>query len=457
MKLQNSKFHFVGIGGIGMCGLAELLHNIGAQVSGSDLSENANTERLKELGVKVFKGHKAEQIGDADVVVYSSAVQNSNPEISEARARMVPLIPRAEALAEIMRLKRGLAVAGTHGKTTTTSMTASIFLSAELSPTIFVGGRLDLIKSTALLGTGEWLIAEADESDGSFHKLSPEISIITNIDSDHLDHFKSFENLQKSFFDFAHKAPFYGVNIVCGDDHEVRELFEHFPKRILFYGFNEKNDFILAGEKGKYELVRNDRVTLQKNKLGNFEVKVPGQHNALNAAAAIVAGLSAGIPFEKCAEGIANFVGVDRRFHFKGEQKDILVYDDYGHHPTEVRATLQGFKEKFPDRRLVVYFQPHRYSRTEHSWSEFLNCFSMADHLWITDIYAAGETAIPNVTSERLVSEVKHDQVVYLPKAFAKAEVLLKDLRPGDVFVTLGAGDGWKLGMELLKQLKARS
>ncbi|MGE5086595.1 MAG: UDP-N-acetylmuramate--L-alanine ligase, partial [Bacillota bacterium] len=229
MKLEHAKFHFVGVGGIGMCGLAELLHNIGAKVTGSDLAENANTERLKEMGVKVYKGHNASNVGDADVVVYSSAIQYGNPEISEARARQIPLIPRAEALAEIMRLKRGIAVAGTHGKTTTTSMTSAIFLEGKLSPTIVVGGRFELIKSTALLGSGDWLVAEADESDGSFNKLSPEIAIITNIDSDHLDHYKTFENLQKSFYDFALKVPFYGKVIACGDDPIVRQIFENFP------------------------------------------------------------------------------------------------------------------------------------------------------------------------------------------------------------------------------------
>jgi UDP-N-acetylmuramate--alanine ligase len=235
MRLEKTKFHFVGVGGIGMCGLAELLHNMGAIVSGSDLSENANTERLKEMGIKVYKGHAAANVGDADVVVYSSAVQNSNPEIADARAKQIPLIPRAEALAEIMRIKRGIAVAGTHGKTTTTSMTSAVFMEAGLKPTIFVGGRFELIKSTALLGNGEWMVAEADESDGSFHKLSPEIAIITNIDSDHLDHFKTFENLQKSFYDFALRVPFYGATIICGDDPKVHALFENFPKRALFH------------------------------------------------------------------------------------------------------------------------------------------------------------------------------------------------------------------------------
>ncbi|WP_295898943.1 UDP-N-acetylmuramate--L-alanine ligase [uncultured Bdellovibrio sp.] len=453
MKLQHAKFHFVGIGGIGMCGLAELLHNIGAKVSGSDISENANTERLKELGVKVFKGHASSNVGDADVVVYSSAIQYGNPEISEARARQIPLIPRAEALAEIMRIKRGIAVAGTHGKTTTTSMTSAIFLEAGLSPTIVVGGRFELIKSTAMLGSGEWLVAEADESDGSFHKLSPEIAIITNVDSDHLDHFKTFENLQKNFYDFALKVPFYGKVIACGDDPIIRQIFENFPKRILFYGFDEKNDLVLSGEQGNYSLYRSDRLLGTRHLVGEFQLKVPGRHNALNAVAAICAGVAAGIPFATCAKGLQRFEGVDRRFHFKGEKRGIKIYDDYGHHPTEVRAVLQAFREKYPKQRLVVFFQPHRYSRTQHCWHDFTTAFKEADEVLLTDIYAAGEAPIPGVSSEKLAQEMKHERAQYFLRDEKATQKVLGLLKEGDVFVTLGAGDGWKLGLDVLNQL----
>lgn len=453
MKLQHAKFHFVGVGGIGMCGLAELLHNIGAGVTGSDISENTNTERLKELGVKVFKGHTASNVGDADVVVYSSAIQYGNPEISEARARQIPLIPRAEALAEIMRLKRGIAVAGTHGKTTTTSMTSAIFLEANLSPTIVVGGRFELIKSTAMLGSGEWLVAEADESDGSFHKLSPEIAIITNVDSDHLDHFKTFENLQKSFYDFALKVPFYGKVIACGDDPIIRKIFENFPKRILFYGFDEKNDLVLNGEQGHYSLYRSDKLLGARHLVGEFDLKVPGRHNALNAVAAICAGVAAGIPFATCAKGLQRFDGVDRRFHFKGEKRGIKIYDDYGHHPTEVRAVLQAFREKYPAQRLVVFFQPHRFSRTQHCWNEFTTAFNEADHVLLTDIYAAGESPIPGVSSEKLAQDMKHQNAQYFFRDEKSAQKVLDLLKEGDVFVTLGAGDGWKLGLDVLSRL----
>lgn len=447
MRLKKSKFHFVGIGGIGMCGLAELLQNMGASVSGSDLSENSHTIRLKKLGVKVFIGHHADQIGDCDVVVYSSAINPLNPEIASARAKRIPLIPRAEALSEIMRLKRGIAVAGTHGKTTTTSLVSSIFLKTKLSPTIFVGGRFELIDSTALLGQGDWLIAEADESDGSFHKLSPEISVITNIDSDHLDHFKTFENLQKSFYDFALRVPFYGCVVVCGDDPIISQIFQNFPKRIFTYGFEEKNDFQIQGEKGKYSLFH------QGKSLGSFELNIPGRHNALNACAAIVVALEAGVSFEDCQKGLSAYQGVDRRFQLKGEKKSIKVYDDYGHHPTEVKATLAAFREKFPTSQIVVYFQPHRFSRTQACWYDFTQCFANCDQIYITDIYPAGESPIEGIHSERLVSEIKHPGVTYLKKSPEMATHILAQLKPGDIFVTLGAGDGWKLGIEILEKI----
>jgi UDP-N-acetylmuramate--alanine ligase len=385
------------------------------------------------------------------VVVYSSAISKTNPEILQARAMGIPLIPRAEALAEIMRLRRGIAVAGTHGKTTTTSLTSSIFLEADQSPTIVVGGRFERIKSTAMLGKGEWLIAEADESDGSFHKLSPEIAVITNIDNDHMDHYKSFENLKKAFLDFAYRVPFYGLVIVCGDDPIVRDLFSGFTKQIVFYGFDSENDYILEGDKGSYRVTENKGG--KKELLGSFKLNTPGRHNALNATASLIAAMAAGIDFEKCAQGLEKFEGVDRRFHYKGEVGQIKVYDDYGHHPTEVRAALQGFREKFPDNRLVVYFQPHRYSRTEHCWQDFKTCFAQSDVLFLGDIYAAGEMPIPGITSEKLLTEIGHKKSFHSPKTIDQAEKIIKELKPNDVFVTLGAGDGWKLGMDILERL----
>lgn len=450
-----------------MCGLAELLHNMGAKVTGSDIAENANVVRLRDLGLQISIGHNAVNIGNAEVVVYSSAVKSDNPEFREARKLKVPLIPRAEALAEMMRIKRGLAIGGSHGKTTTTSLAASIFLEAGVKPTIVVGGRLDLIKSTALLGEGQWLVAEADESDGSFLKLSPEIVVITNIDNDHLDHYGNIENLKRAYYDFAMKIPFYGLAIVCGDDPLVREVFADFPKRIIFYGFDQANDLRLEGEKGSYAVYSEGKL------LGDFKMQVPGRHNALNACAALASGLEAGFAFATCARGLAQFEGVDRRFQHKGTIKksgagassagasDIDIYDDYGHHPTEVRAVLQAFREKFPDRRLVTVFQPHRYSRTQLCWSDFTECFKNTDLLYICDIYAAGEKPIAGITTENLCAEIKNAQAVHLKgdsavdgKAIGcteRAGIIAKAMKSGDIVVTLGAGDVWKLGMELLK------
>ena len=441
-----------------MCGLAELLRNMGGQVSGSDLSENANTLRLRAMGVSVTIGHAAENVADAEVVVYSSAVRPDNPEFREARRTKIPLIPRAEALAEMMRLKRGIAIGGSHGKTTTTSLTASIFMKAGVQPTIVVGGRLDLIKSTALLGAGEWLIAEADESDGSFSRLSPEMVVVTNIDNDHLDYYGTVAQLKKAFFDFAMRTPFYGLAVVCGDNPAVRDTFADFGKRVLFYGFDSSNDIRLEGARGSYTVYRGDE------KLGSFEMALPGRHNALNACAALACALEAGIPFSVCAEGLEEFRGVDRRFQLKGSAGtaaspgSIEIYDDYGHHPTEVSAVLAAFREKYPSRRIVTVFQPHRYSRTHLVWDQFVTCFGLTDKLFICDVYAAGEQPLKNVTGERLASEVAASSAApssteHLSSAVDRVARIRSELRDGDVLVTLGAGDVWKLGMSVLEAM----
>ncbi len=445
MRLAKAKVHFIGIGGIGMCGLAELLHNLGAQVTGSDASENAQTARLLEMGIKVSLGHAAENVGDADVVVYSSAVRENNLEYKEARRRKVPLIRRAEALAEMMHLKRGVAIAGTHGKTTTTSLTASIFLAAKADPTIIVGGRLDIIKSTAQLGKGDWLIAEADESDGSFNILSPEVVIITNIDNDHLDYYKTFANLEQAFLEFASRIPFYGVAIVFGDDPAIKKLFAGFGKRWIAYGMGKDNDYILE-KKGDHWTVTNEGKLI-------FELRpaMPGQHNALNSLAAVLAGMQAGIPFETGARAVEQFGGVDRRFQHKATIRGVDYYDDYGHHPTEVRAVLSGFKEKFPDRRLVTVFQPHRYSRTQICWDDFLACFKQADVLFVLDIYPAGETPIEGITGSALATEIDHPDCRFLArKDDPKLETVREFLQAGDILLTLGAGDISKLGEQLI-------
>lgn len=441
MRLTKAKVHFIGIGGIGMCGLAELLHNLGAQVTGSDANENAQTLRLRQMGIPVVIGHSEDNVKDCDVVVYSSAVKESNVEFKTARQQKIPLIRRAEALAEIMNLKRGIAVAGTHGKTTTTSLTASIFLTAKMDPTIIVGGRLDVIKSTAALGHGEWLIAEADESDGSFTHLSPEVVIITNIDNDHLDHYKTLENLEAAFLDFASRIPFYGTAIVCGDDPVLKKIFSRFGKRWISYGMDADNDYVLAKTATGWD------VTHQGKKLGEFHPAMPGKHNALNALAATLAALQAGVPFQAAAEAIAGFQGVDRRFQHKATVRGVDIYDDYGHHPTEVRAVLSGFKEKFPQRRLVTVFQPHRYSRTQLCWAEFLTCFKDTDVLYLLDIYPAGESPISGVTVDRLAEEIDHADVRRLSKTEdPQWSTVKEELKSGDILLTLGAGDVSKQG-----------
>lgn len=446
MKIARSRVHFIGIGGIGMSGLAELLKNMGAVVTGSDLHESTNTQRLKSLGIQVLTGHSIENIQNPDVVVYSSAVAKDNPEIKRARALKIPIIPRAEVLAEIMRLKRGIAVGGTHGKTTTTSMIASILIHGRLDPTVVVGGRLDLIKSNSVLGQGEWIVAEADESDGSFLRLAPEVAIITNIDNDHMEYFKNDETLESSFLDFSNRTPFYGLTIACGDDPRIQKVFQDYNKRILFYGFAPNNDYRLVGEKTRYELY------FKAKSLGRFDLNIPGRHNALNAAAAIVAGLETGLDFATCSAGLSLFVGVDRRFHWKGEANGVKVYDDYGHHPTEIAAVLQAFREKFPTSKIKVLFQPHRYTRTRTSWADFLNCFDEADEVFITDIYPAGEKPIPGIDSQQLAKEIKNPNTHFIGPSKNSLSKVLPKLSSGDVFVTLGAGDIWKVGMEYLSE-----
>ena len=400
-SIKGVKFHFIGIGGVGMSGLAELLHNMGANVKGSDLSTNSQTERLKGLGIEVFNTHNKEQLMPADVVVYSSAIPKTNVEYLEARKNNIPIIERAEALAEIMRSKRGIAIGGTHGKTTTTSIMGAVFIAANKQPTIIAGGKIAQLGANAVLGDGEWLIAEADESDGSFERLAPEVVIVTNIDNDHLEHYGSFENLKKSFFNFAMRIPFYGKAIVCGDDQEAWDLFQDFTKPISYYGFEKRNDYVLKGSCGKYELHYKD------SSLGAFEVPMPGRHNALNACAALVAAHSAGLDIKQCFAGVAGFAGVERRFHKRGDHSGMLIYDDYAHHPTEIKTTISGFKERFPDKKLKFVFQPHRYTRFKSCWGDFLTCFAGADELIVSDVYRAGESPLPQINSENFVHELK--------------------------------------------------
>ena len=430
-----------------MSALAELLHRMGAKVTGSDIKESVQTKRLGEMGVIIFPTHEPQNITDDDVVVYSSAIDNENPEIKEAKLKQIPIIPRAEALAEIMRYKRGIAIGGTHGKTTTTSMLASIFLKSELEPTIAVGGRLKLIESTARLGNGEWMVAEADESDGSFSRLNPEISVITNIDEDHLDHFKSFENLQAAFKDFALKIPFYGTAIVNGDDPRTRELFSDFTKRILYFGAKDDNDFYLKKSNNLYQ------VYFRGENIGGFLLKVPGMHNAMNALAACIAAHQAGVSWEKCFAGVNAYTGVDRRFQLIGEESGVSVYDDYAHHPTEIQATLQAASDEFQGHKVHVIFQPHRYSRTKDCWKQFKTSFHNADSVRILDIYPAGEAPIKGITSQNLVSLMGDN--IYYSESFEQAVTdVVKESSAGDVIMTIGAGNVWECASMAVKNLK---
>lgn len=446
MKLNQARLHFVGIGGVGMAGIAELFHAIGAKVSGSDQSENANTDHLKSLGVTVYIGHHAEQVKDVDALVYSSAISQANPEMIQARKLRIPLIPRAEALAELMRLKRGIAIAGAHGKTTTTSMTSHIFLNTNQRPTVVIGGRLKSLNSGAHFDDGDWLIAEADESDGSFSKLSPEVAVITNVDNDHLDYFKSFDNILNAFYQFALRVPFYGYVLACGDHHQLRTLFEVFPKKLFFYGFEEHNDYQIKKESNGYALY------FKQELLGHFKAPLMGRHNVLNAVASLIVSIRAGVDFETAALALANFSGVERRLHHLGNLEQVEYFSDYAHHPTELKASIEAFQEMYPGRKILGVFQPHRYSRTEFCWSEFLTCFQGLDHAFIMDIYAAGEKPIQGVTSQNLVTAIGLQKVSYL-----SLEELIPGLKAqissGTVVVFFGAGDIYRLAKETLPRL----
>ncbi len=439
MSIEKTKAHFIGIGGIGMSALAELFSQLGATVSGSDLKEGKQTEHLEKKDIKVFIGHDANNITkDLDVVVFSSAVDNKNPEIQKARELSIPIIPRAEALAEIMRFKRGIAVGGTHGKTTTTSIISSIFLTADFDPTIAVGGRLKLIESTARLGRGPWMVAEADESDGSFKRLHPEISIITNIDSDHLDFYGSFENLQKAFLNFALNVPYFGCSVVYGDDPKTRELFKSFTKKVFFYGESSDNDFVLSQKGNGYQVHQEGKL------LGTLQLSVPGRHNALNALAACIATHQAGVPWETCFEGANAYSGVDRRFQLIGEVNEIRVFDDYAHHPTEISATVAAAREIVGEGRFHLIYQPHRYTRTRDCWQDYKNCFNGVDKLYMVDIYPAGEKPIDGVHSSKLMESLSTEGA-YCPDEESLLDLLDENVRPGDIVMTMGAGQIWKL------------
>jgi len=450
------KIHFVGIGGIGMSGIAEVLLNLGYKVSGSDLRESDTTERLRGLGGQIAIGHAAENLTNVDVVVTSTAVQTDNPEVIEARRRMIPVIPRAEMLAELMRMKYGIAIAGTHGKTTTTSMVATVLTHAGIDPTIVIGGKLNTLGSNAKLGKGDFLVAEADESDGSFLKLSPSIAVVTNIDADHLDYYEGgIEQIKATFVEFINKIPFYGLAILCLEDRNIAEIIPLIKKRFMTYGLSSQAD--LRATHVKLEGFQTTFTAHYKGyRLGDITFQMPGSHNVLNALACTAVALELDVPFDKIQEGFAQFGGVGRRFTVKGEKNGIMVVDDYGHHPVEIRATLSAARNGWPERRLVVAFQPHRYSRTKELFNDFVTCFYDADVLILTDIYAASEQPIPGVSSEHLADEVRrHGQrdVTYVADRTTLPDYLAGVVKEGDIVITLGAGNIWQAGEELVNKL----
>jgi len=450
--------HFVGIGGIGMSGIAEVLLNLGYRVSGSDMKESDTTERLRTLGGEIFIGHRSENITEPHVVVISSAVKSDNVEVVAAREKQVPVIPRAEMLAELMRLKYGIAIAGAHGKTTTTSMVATVLAAGGIDPTVVIGGKLNSLGTNAKLGQGEFLVAEADESDGSFLKLSPTIAVVTTIDEEHLDYYKDIGEIKDAFLTFINKVPFYGVAVLCLDQQHIQELLPRVQKRYQTYGMSSQADY-QARDVALKPLGSRFKVLHLGQDLGWFELAVPGVHNINNSIAAIAVARELEIDLETIRKALKEFSGVQRRFTIKGEVDGIIVVDDYGHHPTEVKATLAAAAAGM-ERRVVVVFQPHRYTRTQHLLKEFFTAFNEADKLVIMDIYAAGEKPIPGVSGEALAEGVKqygHKDVVYIPEREKIVEHMASVLRKGDLMITLGAGDVWKIGEQVLEKLKHAS
>ncbi|MGE5809850.1 MAG: UDP-N-acetylmuramate--L-alanine ligase [Nitrospirota bacterium] len=447
--------HFVGIGGIGMSGIAEVLLNLGYRVSGSDMKESDTTERLRRLGGEIAIGHRAENVTTPHVVVISSAVKNDNVEVVAAREKQVPVIPRAEMLAELMRLKYGVAIAGAHGKTTTTSMVATVLAAGGIDPTVVIGGKLNSLGTNAKLGQGEFLVAEADESDGSFLKLSPTVAVVTTIDAEHLDYYRDIDEIKEAFLAFINKVPFYGVSILCLDQPHIQALIPKVEKRYQTYGMSTQADY-QARDLSLRALGSTFRVMYHAEDLGHFELSVPGVHNICNGLAAIAVARELDIDLEVIRKALREFSGVQRRFQIKGEAGGIIVVDDYGHHPTEVRATLAAAARGL-ERRVVVVFQPHRYTRTQHLLKEFFTAFNQADKLIIMDIYAAGEKPIPGISGQALYEGIKkfgHKDVTFIPEREKIVEHLLGSLRRGDLMITLGAGDVWKIGEEVVKRLE---
>jgi UDP-N-acetylmuramate--alanine ligase len=455
------KIHFVGIGGIGMSGIAEVLLNLGFTVSGSDLKATVVTDRLSKLGARVFEGHAASNLGDAQVVVISSAIPPDNLEVQAAQRLQIPVIPRAEMLAELMRLKFCVAVAGAHGKTTVTSMIAVMLTQAGLDPTAVIGGRLDVFASSARLGKGELMVVEADESDRSFLYLSPSIAVVTNIDREHLDHYRDLNEITSAFLSFVNKVPFYGAVVACADapwGERFRELIPQLRRRVVTYGLDPGADvqgssLRLQPQGSCFE------VEARAKHLGSFTIRVPGRHNAQNALAAVAVGLELDLSAEEIRRGLERFHGADRRFQIKAEFEGITIVDDYGHHPTEIRATLEAAR-LWGAKRVIAIFQPHRYTRTLFLMDDFARSFQATDRVYVLDIYPASEKPIPGVTSQRLVermAELGFQRARYVPSEQAVIQGVLEDLRPGDLILTVGAGSVGRIGDALAEAIRGRS
>lgn len=447
------RIHFVGIGGIGMSGIAEVLLNLNYQVSGSDLKASDLTRRLEQLGGKIYYGHGPENVADAQVVVTSTAVSRDNAEVVEAQRLHVPVIPRAEMLAELMRMKYGIAIAGTHGKTTTTSMVATLLSHGGIDPTAVVGGRLNALGSNAKLGQGQFMVVEADESDGSFLKLSPSIAVVTNIDLDHLDYYSGMDEIQSVFVDFINKIPFYGLAVLCLDDCNIQTILPLVEKRYVTYGITPQADYQATDihySSGGTEF----QVSYRNEDLGRMRIEMPGEHNVLNALASLAVARELELDVETIQHGFAEFAGVQRRFQIKHDD-DVMVVDDYGHHPVEIKATLAAARNGW-DRRIVAIFQPHRYSRTKALFDDFVTAFFQADCLIVMDVYAAGEAKIDGIDSQMLVqaiSEHGHRNVHYCGEAQHVLDRLSEELKTGDMVITFGAGSVWQVGEQLIETL----
>ncbi len=453
MRRKIKRIHFVGIGGIGMSGIAEVLLNLGYTISGSDLSQSDLTQRLASLGARIYTGHHASNLGDTDVVVTSTAVKTDNPEVLEAHRRNIPVIPRAEMLAELLKMKFSIAVSGSHGKTTTTSMVATVLASGGLDPTMVIGGKLASIGSNAKLGDGEVIVAEADESDGSFLKLSPSLAVITNIDLEHLDHYRDIEDIKDAFLQFANIVPFYGSTIICLDDENAKAILPNIKRKTVTYGLHPPADY-RASEISFSGHSSSFTVHYKEEALGTVTLNVPGLFNVYNSLAAIAVARELDMDFPAIKEGLKIFTGVQRRLEVKGKVNGITIVDDYGHHPTEISETLKAAKQVWKE-KIIVVFQPHRYTRTKALFNEFLTAFPNADELIVTDIYAASEAPINGINAESLCEGIRgrgHNNVIYMHTFDDIVDHLLSIAKPTDVIITQGAGNVWKIGEEFLKR-----